>query len=98
MVFLLFSYYFNILTTQLLSSQFYIKLIIMNEVILQVKGMTCSHCEMSVKKALKAIKGVKDVKVSYKSGLAEIVVKEGKTSPVELIEAVEAEGYKATSA
>ncbi|MCK4845520.1 MAG: cation transporter [Candidatus Heimdallarchaeota archaeon] len=73
-------------------------MIIMNEVILKVEGMTCSHCEMSVKKALKAIKGVKDVKVSYKSGLAEIVVKEGKTSPVELIEAVEAEGYKATSA
>ncbi len=70
----------------------------MNEVILKVEGMTCMHCEMSVKKALKAVKGVKDVKVSYKSGLAEIVVKEGKTSPIELIEAVEAEGYKATSA
>ena len=70
----------------------------MNEVTLKVEGMTCSHCEMSVKKALKAIKGVKDVKVSYKSGLAEIVVKEGKTSPIELIEAVEAEGYKAISA
>lgn len=70
----------------------------MNEVILQVKGMTCTHCEMSVKKALEAIKDVKDVKVSYKTGLAEIVVKEGKTSPIELIEAVEAEGYKATSA
>ena len=70
----------------------------MDEVTLKVEGMTCTHCEMSVKKALKAVKGVKDVKVSHKSGLAEIVVKEGKISSIQLIEAVEAEGYKATSA
>ena len=70
----------------------------MNEVTLKVEGMTCTHCEMSVKKALKAVKGVKDVKVSHESGLAEIVVKEGKISSIQLIEAVEAEGYKATSA
>ena len=40
---------------------------------ISVKGMTCSHCEESVIKSLKKIKGVKDVSVELKTGEVEVV-------------------------
>lgn len=36
----------------------------MNKLVLNVEGMSCSHCEKSVKKAVFEIDGVSDVKVS----------------------------------
>ena len=40
----------------------------MTSVELKVKGMTCPHCEMRVKKALEAVSGVKSAKPDHKSG------------------------------
>lgn len=37
---------------------------------IKVKGMSCQHCVASVTKALSAIKGVSDVKVSLEKGEA----------------------------
>ena len=39
---------------------------------LQISGMSCAHCEQSIKKTLLQIKGVKSVSVSHQSGLAYI--------------------------
>ncbi|QLA15605.1 heavy-metal-associated domain-containing protein [Desulfolutivibrio sulfoxidireducens] len=36
----------------------------------EVKGMSCNHCVMSVKKALSGLPGVTDVDVSLEKGLA----------------------------
>lgn len=36
----------------------------MSELVLNVEGMSCSHCEQSVKNAVFEIAGVSDVKVS----------------------------------
>jgi copper chaperone len=36
----------------------------------EVKGMSCNHCVMSVKKALSGVPGVKNVEVSLEKGLA----------------------------
>jgi copper chaperone len=37
---------------------------------IKVKGMSCQHCVMAVTKALGAVEGVADVKVSLESGEA----------------------------
>ena len=35
---------------------------------IKIKGMTCGHCVMAATKALKALDGVKDVKVDLTTG------------------------------
>ena len=59
----------------------------MTQVELKVKGMTCGHCEMRVKKALEAIPGVKSVKPDHKKGVAVVDVS-GDVSKEALIMAV----------
>ena len=46
----------------------------MTQVELKVKGMTCGHCEMRVRKALEAIPGVKSAKSDHKKGVAVVDV------------------------
>ncbi len=70
---------------------------IMETLTLKVEGMTCSHCEMTVSKALRSVSGVKDVDVSHEKDSAEITVKKGKVKLEKLIEAVESVGYKISS-
>ena len=56
---------------------------------LKVKGMTCGHCEMRVKKALEAVPGVKEAKPSHRKGVAKVTLDEGADVPVEaLVKAV----------
>ena len=70
----------------------------MNEVILEIEGMTCGHCQMTVAKALKEVKGVKEVEVNLETKSAKILFKEGKADEGKLIEAVQKAGYKASVA
>jgi copper chaperone CopZ len=44
---------------------------------LKVKGMTCTHCEMRVKKALEAVEGVQSAKADHKAGKATVTLKPG---------------------
>ena len=67
----------------------------MEEITLNIEGMTCAHCEMTVTKALKETTGVKVVNVSLDENTAFIQYKSSKTSPEKLIKAVEKVGYKA---
>jgi Cu2+-exporting ATPase len=71
----------------------------MNEIELKVKGMSCVHCEMQVKKALESVDGVKNVNVDHKKGRAWITLEEGSDlDSQKLVEAVNAtEVYKATA-
>lgn len=39
---------------------------------IKIEGMTCNHCQMRVEKALKAIDGVHDTKVSLQDGCADV--------------------------
>lgn len=60
---------------------------------LKVTGMTCGHCEMTVKNALSKVPGVtRVVTVDRKQGQA---VVEGTPDPGSLVRAVEGEGYRA---
>lgn len=58
----------------------------MTQVELKVKGMTCGHCEMRVKKALEAVSGVKSAKPDHKKGIV-VVDADGVSSDV-LVKAV----------
>lgn len=60
---------------------------------IRIKGMSCGHCVMAVKKALSAIDGIKNVQVDLTSGLASYE----ETKPVDnkiIAEAVKKAGYE----
>ena len=60
---------------------------------LQVEGMTCAACPITVKTALKRVPGVSDVKVDYKTGIAEVNYDPEKTSPDDLAKAITSVGF-----
>ncbi len=63
----------------------------------QVTGMTCGHCEMSVREEVSALPGVEDIEVSAKTG--KLVVTS--SQPIEdaaVIAAVDEAGYHAVRA
>jgi len=64
-----------------------------NTVTLGVQGMTCAACPITVKTALKRVPGVSDVKVDYKTGIAEVGYDPNKTSPGELANATTSVGF-----
>ncbi|MFQ5962741.1 MAG: heavy-metal-associated domain-containing protein [Candidatus Scalinduaceae bacterium] len=66
------------------------------EVVLNVKGMTCGMCSNAVKTALLKCEGVNGAEVSHKEGKAVVKVEEGKAKTEELIHAVEKAGFKAS--
>ena len=61
--------------------------------LLKVTGMTCGGCTSNVTRALKAINGVGDVKVSLAAGEATVQFDERLTSPDQLKSAVKGAGY-----
>lgn len=65
----------------------------MNNIELNVEGMSCGHCKISVEKALKSVSGVEKVEVFLQDGRA---IVEGKAPVDKLIEAVQEEGYSAS--
>jgi len=67
-----------------------------NTVTLGVQGMTCAACPITVKTALKRVPGVSDVKVDYKTGIAEVSYDPNKTNSDELAKAVTSVGFPTT--
>lgn len=61
--------------------------------VLKITGMTCGGCVSSVTKALKAVPGVSDAKVSLPTGEATVQFDPGVTSPDRLKSAVLQAGY-----
>lgn len=60
----------------------------------QVTGMTCGHCEMSVREEVGEIAGVQDVQVSAQTGKL-IVTSESEIDDAAILAAVEEAGYSA---
>ena len=60
---------------------------------LKVTGMTCGGCTNNVTRALKAVHGVGDVKISLSAGEATVQYDERLTSPGQLKSAVKRAGY-----
>ena len=63
---------------------------------MKIEGMMCGHCESRVKKALEAIEGVTEAKVSHEEGDA-VVVFAGDVSDEALKKAVEDQDYSVVS-
>lgn len=61
---------------------------------LRIEGMDCAACATAVENKLKAVHGVRDAKVSFEKGLAEIQYESGTASPAELERAVQEAGYR----
>jgi copper chaperone CopZ len=65
----------------------------MAKTILKIQGMTCEMCSKRAEESLKAVKGVSEVSIDLKKGLA-TVVHDG-VSEKDLIRAVVDAGYRA---
>jgi copper chaperone CopZ len=66
-----------------------------NQINLNITGMNCSHCVITVTKTLSREKGVKKVNVDLDKNEAVVTVKDNVT-PESLIKAVENSGYGAS--
>ncbi len=62
---------------------------------LKITGMTCNHCAVTVEKALRGVKGVREASVSFPEGTA-LVISENEFPIQFLLEAVQKAGYGAS--
>ena len=60
---------------------------------LEVSGMTCGHCESSVKNALESLNGVTTVEVHLDTGKVDVSYEEAQVTIADMREAVEDQGY-----
>jgi copper chaperone CopZ len=60
----------------------------------QVTGMTCGHCEMSVREEVGQIAGVQEIQVSAQTGKL-VVNSTGDLDDAQVLAAVEEAGYSA---
>lgn len=60
----------------------------------QVTGMTCGHCEMSVREEVSEISGVTDIQVSAETGKL-VVSASDEVDEAKVLAAVEEAGYTA---
>lgn len=65
----------------------------MEKVILDVKGMSCSHCENAIKKAVGAIDGVDEVTVDLKANTVSVGYDSAKVQLDSIKTAIEDQGY-----
>ncbi|MFO8115694.1 MAG: heavy metal-associated domain-containing protein [Halorubrum sp.] len=61
---------------------------------LTVEGMSCEHCEQSVKEALEGVAGVEDASADHESASATV---DGDADPDALVAAVREAGYDASA-
>lgn len=62
-----------------------------------VTGMTCGHCEMSVREEVGQIAGVEDIQVSAQSGTLVVTATDAVTD-ADVLAAVDEAGYSAVRA
>jgi copper chaperone len=67
----------------------------MANVKLRVTGMTCSHCQAKVEKALKAVIGVYSAVIDLPDGEAEVDFDDDSVTTDQLVAAVSQAGYGA---
>lgn len=58
----------------------------------QITGMTCGHCELSIREEVQEVPGVKSVEVSYQTGKL-VVTGDGTIDDAAVITAVQDVGY-----
>ncbi len=63
------------------------------KITINVEGMSCNHCKMSVEKALKTLDGVKNAEVNLEKAQVEVSFDSGTIKKEELEKAVKDAGY-----
>src|SRR5579859_314408 len=63
---------------------------------LALEGMTCASCAMRIEKGLKKVPGVKDASVNLATERASVTYDPARTNVEQMVQKVEAVGYKAT--
>ena len=63
----------------------------------QVTGMTCGHCERSVREEVGQVAGVEGIQVSAKTGLLEVTASDA-IDDAQILAAVKEAGYSAVRA
>jgi copper chaperone len=67
----------------------------MEQLTLNVSGMTCGGCEHAIKRAVTRIDGVSDVTASHAEDRVTVDYDASKTTRVEIVEAIRKAGYSA---
>jgi copper chaperone len=65
----------------------------MEKTTLQVKGMTCGHCEKAVRTALEELEGVSKATVHLQAGTVDVEFEGAKVSVDKIKETIEDQGY-----
>jgi copper chaperone len=65
----------------------------MEKIILKVNGMSCSHCEKAVIKAVSALPGVSSVGVNLVDKTVSVDYQAGAAGPADFKAAIEDQGY-----
>jgi len=65
----------------------------MPKIILNVEGMSCSHCEIRVKNAVGALGGVSSVVVSLSEKTVSVEIDPSAVTEKQIKDAIEEEGY-----
>src|SRR5713101_2188741 len=63
--------------------------------VLSLEGMTCASCAMRIEKGLKKVRGVKDARVNFATEQATVTYDAAQTNLEQMVQEVEAIGYKA---
>lgn len=63
--------------------------------VFEVTGMTCSGCEVGVRRAVKKLDGVDQVEASHEAGTATVTYDPEQVTPEDIIAAIEDLGYTA---
>lgn len=64
------------------------------EMILEVTGMTCDHCEMTVEKTVLALEGISDIKADHTDSSAVIKFDTAQVNLKEISAALARKGYQ----
>jgi Cu+-exporting ATPase len=64
--------------------------------VLALEGMTCASCALRIEKGLNKVPGVKDASVNFATEQATVTYDPTQTGPEQMVQQVEAVGYKAT--
>lgn len=65
----------------------------MENVTLNVKGMSCGHCVKAVEGSVGALEGVNEVKVNLDAGQVNVSFDNGKVTVDKIKEAIDGQGY-----
>lgn len=85
-----------LMTVMLLLVTFNVQAAASKTVTLNVPGMTCKFCPITIKKALKKVSGVTEAKASYDTKTATVTFDPAKTNVEALIKATTEAGYPST--